>query len=123
MKRKVKKAWQVLWNRNEKYHSRIKKFINWVDHAFNSIEITNHVNIELNKNYKLYFIRNLMKSELNLTLKIVKPRPNNVNFYFLKTRRQLFAVKFSQFISGDTLVINIDESSINRNILKKFIFM
>ena len=27
----------------------LKKIINWVDHAFNSIETTNHVNIELNK--------------------------------------------------------------------------
>ena len=95
---------------------KLKIFINWVDHAFNSIEITNYVNFELNRNYMPYFIRNLMKSEINLTLKIVKPRPNNVNFDFLKTRRQLFAVKFSQFISGDTLVINIDETSINRNI-------
>ena len=29
--------------------------------------------------------------------------------------RNLFAVKFSKFISKDTLLINIDESSINRN--------
>ena len=94
----------------------LKKFINWVNHAFNSIEITNHVNFELNKNYKPYFIRKLMKSELNLTFKKVKPRPNNVNFDFLKASRQLFAVKFSQFISEDTLVINIDETSINRHI-------
>ena len=63
------KAWQVLWNWNEKYHLRIKEIINWVDHAFNSIEITNYANFELNKNYKPYFIRKLMKSELNLTLK------------------------------------------------------
>ena len=67
----------------------------------------------MNKNYKPYFIRKLLKSKLNLAFKIVKSRPNNVNFDFLKANRQLFEAKFSQFISGDTLDINIDETSIN----------
>ena len=94
----------------------LKCFITNVDYAFNSIEITNHINSKLNKNYKPCFIRKLMKNELDLTFKKVKPRPNNVNFDILKASRQLFAVKYSQIISSDTLVINIDETSINRHI-------
>ena len=93
---------------------KLKCFITNVDYAFNSIEITNHINSKLNKNYKPCFIRKLMKNELDLTFKKVKPRPNNVNFDILKASRQSFAVKYSQIISSDTLIINIDETSINR---------
>ena len=57
-----------------------------------------------------------MKSEPDLTLKEVKPRSNFVNFDILRASRQLFAVKYSQLISSDTFVINLDETLINRNI-------
>ena len=63
-----------------------------------------------------------MKSEPDLTLKEVKPIPKFVNFDILRARRQLFAVKYSQLISSDTFVINLDKTLINRNI-KKFQFM
>ena len=90
----------------------IKNFINNVDHAFNSIDVTNHINIKLNKDYKPSVIRRLMKTELNLIFKKVKPRPNNVNFDILKVSRQLFSEKYPQIISSDTLVINLDETSL-----------
>ena len=61
-----------------------------------------------------------MKSEPDLTLKKVKPRLNSVNFGILRASRQLFGVKYSQLISSDTFVINLDETLINRNI--KFSF-
>ena len=73
----------------------IKNFINEVDHNFNFIDVTNHINIKLNKDFKPSVIRKLMKSELNLIFKKVKPRPNNENFDILKASRQLFAVKYS----------------------------
>ena len=68
-----------------------------------------------------------MKSEPDLTLKKVKPRSNSVNFDILRASRQLFGVKYSQLISSDTFVINLDDTLINRNIkisfhgVKKFI--
>ena len=61
-----------------------------------------------------------MKSELDLTLKKVKPRPNSVNFDILRASRQLFGVKYSQLISSDTFVINLDDILINRNIKISF---
>ena len=94
----------------------IKNFINNVDHALNSIDVTNHINIKLNKDFKPSEIRKLMKSELNLTFKKVKQKPNNVNYDILKASRQLFAIKYSQIISSGTLAINLDETSINRHI-------
>ena len=57
-----------------------------------------------------------MKSEPDLTLKKVKPRPNSVNFDILRASRQLFGEKYSQLISSDTFVINLDDTLINRNI-------
>ena len=49
----------------------LKNFITNVDYSFNSIDITNHLNSKLNKNYKPCIIRKLMKSEPDLTLKKV----------------------------------------------------
>ena len=63
-----------------------------------------------------------MKMELNLEFKKSKTIPNYVNFDILKASKQLFAVRYSQIISKDTLVINIDETSINRH-LNDFLFM
>ena len=54
--------------------------------------------------------------------KKVKPWPNSINFDILRASRQLFAVKYSQLISSDTFVINLDDTLINRNI-KYFLFM
>ena len=57
-----------------------------------------------------------MKNELDLTFKKVKQRPNSIYFDILRASWQLFEVKYSQSISSDTLVINLDETSIQRNI-------
>ena len=57
-----------------------------------------------------------MKNELKLSFKKVKARPNTIKFDVLKASRQLFAVKFTQLITKETLVINIDETSFNRRI-------
>ena len=57
-----------------------------------------------------------MKNEPDLTLKKVKPRPNSVIFDILRVSRQLLDVKYSQLISSDTFVINLDDTLINRNI-------
>ena len=61
-----------------------------------------------------------MKIELNLTYKRVKPRPNNVDFNKINASRKLFVIKFSKLIKIYSLVINIDEVSINRHIKSNY---
>ena len=61
-----------------------------------------------------------MKNDLNLTYKRVKPRPNNVDFGKIKACRQLFAIEFSKLVEKSSLVINIDETSINRHIKSNY---
>ena len=78
-------------------------------------EITNYSNLILDTTYSVKFIRGFMKKKVNLSYKEVKSRPISINMNKIKMIRNLFAVKFTQFISKDTLLINIDESSINRN--------
>ena len=94
----------------------IKNCISVASYAFNSSEITSHINTKIHKNYKSSWIRSIMKNKLNLTYKRIKPRPNSINFYKVKACLQLFAFKFSQLLSKNSLVINIDETSINRHI-------
>ena len=55
-----------------------------------------------------------MKTQANLSFKRVKPRPSNIDMNRIKLIRKLFALKFAKIITNEMLVINIDESSINR---------
>ena len=78
-------------------------------------EITNYINLILDTTYSVKFINGFMKKIVNISYKKVKSRQISININKIKMIRNLFAVKFSQFISKDTLLINNDESSINRN--------
>ena len=112
-----KRKWiKVFGKDRDKLIEELKDFVVNASHAFNSSEITNHVNTKLQTNYKASWIRSVMKRLLNLTYKRTKPRPNSINFDKVKACRQLFALKFSQLLSNSSLVINIDETSINRHI-------
>ena len=94
----------------------INIFIEESETPFTSIEVANHVNNLLKVNYPTYFIRNFMKYELNFSNKKMKPRPVRVDFDKLKWTRSLFSIKFWHIINSTTLIVNIDESSINRYI-------
>ena len=85
------------------------------NHTFIVKDVMNYVNKELNKTFPEYFIRNFMKNHMRLTYKKVKPRPNNIDFAKLNCVRTLFSFKISKLLNEDTLIINIDQSSINRH--------
>ena len=53
---------------------------------------------------------------MKLSYKRVKSRPNGVDIDRINTIRSLFSVKLAKFINSQALLINIDESSINRNV-------
>ena len=61
-----------------------------------------------------------MKNELRMSFKKVKPRPNNIDFDILKASRQLFAVKFTQLMTAQTIVINIDKTLFSRRIQNNY---
>ena len=98
----------------------MRDFVVNATHAFNSYEISYHVNSKLQENYKPWLIKTIMKKKLNLSYKKIKPRPNSINFDKVIACRQLFSIKFSQLISSSSLVINIDETSINRHITTNY---
>ena len=93
----------------------IGEFIFNVKHTVTAKEITNYINLILDTTYSVKFIRGFMKKKVNISYKKVKSRQISINMNKIKMIRNLFAVKFSQFILKDTLLINNDESSINRN--------
>ena len=92
----------------------ITAFVNGWEYTFNAKEIANHINLKLNTNYSTKFIRNVMKEDLKLSYKKVSSRPNNIDSNKLKAIRTLFAVKFAQMVDKNTLILNFDESLINR---------
>ena len=94
----------------------IKDIIENIDYSFNAVEITKLINEKLQSDYSWTLVRNLMKTDLNLSFKRVQPRPNSINLNRVKAIRQLFILKFLNEITTDYLIINIDETSINRHI-------
>ena len=61
-----------------------------------------------------------MKTLGNLSYKRVKTRPSNIEMNMIKLIRKLFALKFAKIVSSKVLVVNIDESSINRGIMTNY---
>ena len=57
---------------------------------------------------------------MRLSYKRVKSRPNGVDLDRLNSIRSLFAIKFSRLIDRDTLLVNIDESCINRKVKSNY---
>ena len=88
--------------------------------VFTAKDMADHINLKFNSSFKVEFQRKFMRIKANLRYKKIKFRPNNVNFMKIACTRRLFAVMFSKAINDNTQVINIDESSINRNLKTKY---
>ena len=70
----------------------------------------------LKEQYPIYFMPKFMKIQMNLSCKRIKSWPNNVDLVKLDLIRLLFAVKLAKSLNEETLIINLDQSSINQNI-------
>ena len=90
------------------------------EHTFSAANVTEYVNKVMNEAYSVQFVRAFMKEEAKLTFKKVKQRPSSVNFAKIKESRRLFASKLGKLLTWETLVINIDESFINRHIKNSY---
>ena len=100
----------------EKLLKELQDMILNTDFPFNSVQATELINKKLQTSYNSALIRKLLKEELNWSFKKVKQRPIQVDLNRVRAMRQLFSVKFWQKVTADTLLINIDETSINRHI-------
>ena len=90
------------------------------NYAIDCKDITVSTNNLLRTNYPVYFIRSFMKNELNYSYKRIKSRPNQIDMKRLRSIRFLNAVKYNQTITSNTLIFNIDESSLNRHIKHRY---
>ena len=61
-----------------------------------------------------------MKADLDMSYESVKSRPKNINLKKISNIRSLFAVKYLKDVSTKTLMINVDESSLNREIKSNY---
>ena len=60
--------------------------------------------------------RELMRRDCNLSYIRWRSRPNNIDLSKVNASRYLFSVKFSQAFDSKTLIINVNESSINKKV-------
>ena len=61
-----------------------------------------------------------MNIPLKLRFKKMKSRPSNIDFDRINVVQNLFSVKFSKLVTKDTLLVNIDESPISKNIKQRY---
>ena len=103
------------------YGTKKQRLIKWLDEyiktnrtTFTSKEVIKLIRFELNTEYSEAIIRKFMKNQMKMSFKRVKSRPTSVNLNKIKLIKSLFVVKLSKEITMKTLLINVDESSINR---------
>ena len=110
-----------LSNRDQKILTNtINDFYINADKPFWAKDVVDHIKFKLNISYPLHFILRFMKNNCNLTYKKIKPRPTNINISKLRIVRLLYIVEFLKSLTLKTLIINIDESFINRHIKKNY---
>lgn len=95
--------------------SQILAYVTTLESAVTATDIASHTNRALRACYSVDFIRKFMKSVFRLSFTKIKPRASNIDFPKVKLIRKLFAVTVAKMIDASTLIINIDESSINRH--------
>ena len=78
------------------------------------------MNLKLNSNYSIKSVKDLMKTQINMSFKRVKFSPTNIDLKKINCVRSLFVVKYLKENSADTLIINIDESSFNREVKTRY---
>ena len=109
-----KKIVKIYGKNREDLINIIKEYVfNWKK-KLTAKEIADHVNNILNTTYSASFIRTIMKKEMRLSFRRIKLYTRNIDFDKISWIRNLFAVKISKIVTSRTLLINIDESSLNR---------
>ena len=68
----------------------------------------------------LVLLEKILKYNLHMSFKHIKSRPNSIDLNRVKAIKQLYIVKLWQEITVDTLIVNIDESSINCSIMSNY---
>ena len=112
----IKEYSKGLRRTERKLTNTIMKYIVNTKHTSTVKVVTLFVNKSLNSTYFIGYIRVFMKIHIDLSFKRVKSKTSNINLDKIFSIRNLFTIKFTKIISKETLLINIDESSINRNI-------
>ena len=119
-KARIKNWIKHFGTRKEKLIKSIQEFVSKNRSTFTAKEVASYVNFSLNADYSVKTIRIFMKTQLNLRFKRFKWRPTNINLKKIDHIRSLFAVKFLKDASTRKLTINIDESSLNREIKTRY---
>ena len=107
---------KIYGKNKEEIISEMAKYSNESTYAFTVNDMTKHINSKFNSNYSTHFIRKHMRNGATLRYKKAKSRPWNIDFAKVGWSRRYFALKFAQITNKETLMINIDESCINRSL-------
>ena len=102
----------------KKRESHVKIIKNYIVNTRTTItakQITDHVNRTLQTSYSLKYKRKFMKTQAKLKFKRVKSKICNFDLEKLSSIKHLKAGIFTKQMIMDTLLVDINEWSINRN--------
>ena len=114
-RRELQQASKVFWTEKQMIIQCIQKFIKNRTYPFIVKDARSFVFQNIGRYYQYNVLHKIMKKDLNLSYKRCKPRPNSINLKEVMMKRRLFCIKFSKMLQKDTLLANIDETTIWRD--------
>ena len=104
------------WDEEETIIGFIREFLDNNVWHFNANDVCKNIALKLKRSLPLDKIRKLMKEKLHLSYKRINSRPCFINFEWLHLVRILFCLRLTNIVNNDTLLINVDETSITKDI-------
>ena len=92
----------------------IREFLERNTWQFNTKDVSMHILQKLGKNFPLNKIREIMNDKFNLLYKRINSRVWNIDVERLQLTRILFSITVANMVDSKTLLINIDETLINK---------
>ena len=92
----------------------MKEYLESQISPYTAIDVKAHLKAKLDIELPVQLIRKFLKYELNYSFKRVSSKPTNLDLQKLLKLRKIFALKFLEIADEDTLIINVDESTISR---------
>ena len=113
--RSKRKITNILPNEVNNLASIIQKYMQTHSEPWVVKDFQEYIKAKHSKSYQAHTLRKIMIEDLHLSYKKVSSRPKCYVNAVIQEARVLFAVKYVQNLSIDTLLLNVDETIIGRD--------
>ena len=93
----------------------MKEFIESQKFPYTAIDVKSYLKSKLDIDLPVQWIRKWLRNKFNYSFKRFSSKPINIDLEKLSKLRKIFSIKFSKNVNEDTLIINVDESTLSRS--------